>query len=183
MKYLYNTVHNDHYKNQQIECDVIYHLQIISRILMHGGNETWVNIPRRTLEISKCVWYNHIGMKFSLKWHFQSYTLQCKKAGLSCKWYWLLDTRLFLQLANAKPIMHCKPIPCNENRVFPVKFSHREIPVMKTGVPAMGTGVPCNENRFFPVWKTSQGKPCSGPVRDCSYQIISIIWIFLYARA
>ena len=27
-KYLYNnTVHNDHYKNQQIECDVIYHLQ------------------------------------------------------------------------------------------------------------------------------------------------------------
>ena len=59
---------------------------------------------------------------------------------------------------------HCKPIPCNENRVFPVKFSHREIPVMKTGVPAMRTGVPCNENRFFPVWKTSQGKPCSGPV-------------------
>ena len=28
----------------------------------------------------------------------------------------------------------------------------------------MRTGVPCNENRFFPVWKTSQGKPCSGPV-------------------
>ena len=54
--------------------------------------------------------------------------------------------------------------PCNENRVFPVKFSHREIPVMKTGVPAMRTGVPCNENRFFPVWKTSQGKPCSDPV-------------------
>ena len=27
IKYLYNTVHNDHYKNQQIECDVIYHLQ------------------------------------------------------------------------------------------------------------------------------------------------------------
>ena len=56
--------------------------------------------------------------------------------------------------------LHCKPIPCNENRVFPVKFSHREIPVMKTGVPAMRTGVPCNEHRFFPVWKTSQGKPC-----------------------
>ena len=35
---------------------------------------------------------------------------------------------------------------------------------MKTGVPAMRTGVPCNENKFFPVWKTSQGKPCSGPV-------------------
>ena len=60
--------------------------------------------------------------------------------------------------------VHCKPIPCNENRVFPVKFSHREIPVMITGVPAMRTGVPCNQNRFFPVWKTSQGKPCSGPV-------------------
>ena len=28
----------------------------------------------------------------------------------------------------------------------------------------MRTGVPCNKNRFFPVWKTSQGKPCSGPV-------------------
>ena len=59
---------------------------------------------------------------------------------------------------------HCKPIPCNENRVFPVKFFHREIPVMKTGVPAMRTGVPCNEIGVFPVWKTSQGKPCSGPV-------------------
>ena len=33
--------------------------------------------------------------------------------------------------------IHCKPIPCNKNRVFPVKFSHREIPVMKTGVPTM----------------------------------------------
>ena len=60
--------------------------------------------------------------------------------------------------------VHCKPIPCNENRVFPAKFSHREILVMKTGVPAIRTGVPCNENRFFPVWKTSQEKPCSGPV-------------------
>ena len=60
--------------------------------------------------------------------------------------------------------LHCKPIPCNENRVLPVKFSHREIPVVKTGVPTMRTGVPCIENRIFPVWKTSQGKPCSGPV-------------------
>ena len=48
--------------------------------------------------------------------------------------------------------------------VFLVKFSHMEIPVMKTGVPAIRTRVPCNENRFFPVWKTLQGKPCSGPV-------------------
>ena len=61
-------------------------------------------------------------------------------------------------------LVHCKPIPCNENRVFPAKFSHREIPVMKTGVPAMRTGIPCNENGFFPVWKTSQGNPCSAPV-------------------
>ena len=28
----------------------------------------------------------------------------------------------------------------------------------------MRTGVPCNETRVFLVWKTSQGKPCSGPV-------------------
>ena len=26
--------------------------------------------------------------------------------------------------------LHCKPIPCNENRVFPVKFSHKENPVL-----------------------------------------------------
>ena len=68
--------------------------------------------------------------------------------------------------------MHCKPIPCNENRVFPVKFSHREIPVMNTGVPAMRTGVPCDENRFFPVRIYYTGKtlfwPCTDPVRDCS---------------
>jgi hypothetical protein len=69
----------------------------------------------------------------------------------------------FKGIAPHTPI-HCKPIPCNENRVYPVKFSHREILVMKTGVPAMRAGVPCNENRFFLVWKTSQGKPCSGPV-------------------
>ena len=53
-----------------------------------------------------------------------------------------------------------------------MKFSHREIPVIKTGVPAMRTGVPCNENRGFPLWKTSQGKPCSGPVQDCSVVIL-----------
>ena len=71
--------------------------------------------------------------------------------------------------------IHCKPIPCNENRVFPVKFSHREIPVMKTGDPAMRTRVPCKENRLFPVWKTSQGKPCSGPVLIL-YRIAVYIW-------
>jgi hypothetical protein len=37
--------------------------------------------------------------------------------------------------------------PCNENRD-----------------PCTKTRGPCNENRFFPVWKSSQGKPCSGPV-------------------
>ena len=72
----------------------------------------------------------------------------------------------------------CKPIPCNENRVFPVKFSHREIPVMKTGVPAMRTGVPCNENRFFSGWKTSQGKPRSGPVLAL-YRIAVLILYFM----
>ena len=30
----------------------------------------------------------------------------------------------------------------------------------------MRKGVPRNENRFFPVRITTQGKPCSGPVRD-----------------
>ena len=79
----------------------------------------------------------------------------------NCNTYYHTTCRLKITYKNCK---HCKPIPCNENRVFPVKFSHREIPVMKTGVPAMRIGVPCNENRFFPVWKTSQGKPCSGPV-------------------
>jgi hypothetical protein len=43
-------------------------------------------------------------------------------------------------------------------------YTANPFPVMKTGVPAIRTGVPCNENRFFPVWKTSQGKPCYGPV-------------------
>ena len=36
----------------------------------------------------------------------------------------------------------------------------------------MRTGDPCNENRFFPVRITIQGKPCSGPVRDCSAHIL-----------
>ena len=33
----------------------------------------------------------------------------------------------FKQLTLLKKLtsVHCKPIPCNENRVFPVKFSHR----------------------------------------------------------
>ena len=52
---------------------------------------------------------------------------------------------------------------------------------MKTGVPAMRTGVPCNENRFFPVWKTSQGKPCSGPVLAL-YRIAVWTWKYFSAK-
>jgi hypothetical protein len=60
--------------------------------------------------------------------------------------------------------LHCKPIPCNKNRVCPVKFFSQGNPCNENRVPAMRKGVPCNENRFFLVRKTSQGKPCSGPV-------------------
>ena len=59
---------------------------------------------------------------------------------------------------------HCKPIPCNENRVFPVYFFSQGNPCNENRVPAMRTGFPCNENRFFPVRKSTQGKPCSCPV-------------------
>ena len=64
--------------------------------------------------------------------------------------------------------LHCKPIPCNENRVFPVKFFSQGNPCNENRVPATRKGVPWYANRFFPVRKTSQGKPCTGPVRDCS---------------
>ena len=50
------------------------------------------------------------------------------------------------------------------NQQFNLLITANSFPVMKTGVPAMRTRVPCNKNRLFPVWKTSQGKPCSGPV-------------------
>ena len=53
---------------------------------------------------------------------------------------------------------------------------------MKKGVPASRTGVPYNENRVFPVLKTSQGKPCSGPVQDCSV-CKSFIVIILVMRS
>ena len=49
--------------------------------------------------------------------------------------------------------------PCNENRVFPAKFS-------------LQGKTTSNKNRFFPVEKTSQGKPCIHfrffPVKVCS---------------
>ena len=55
--------------------------------------------------------------------------------------------------------------PCNENRVFPVYFFHREKPVFISWDP-------CNENRFLPVGKKYTGKSlfwlCTDPVRDCS---------------
>ena len=60
--------------------------------------------------------------------------------------------------------IHCKPIPCNENRLLPVKFFPQGNPCHENSVPALRKGVPCNENRFFIVRKTSQGKPCTGPV-------------------
>ena len=60
---------------------------------------------------------------------------------------------------------------------FPVLNDYRDLPVYKFSqgnpcndyrIPATRTGVPCNENRFFPVRISTQGKPCSGPVQDCS---------------
>jgi hypothetical protein len=60
--------------------------------------------------------------------------------------------------------LHCKLIPCNENRVFPVKFFSQGNPCNENKVSAMKKGVPCHETRFFPVRKISHGKPCSGPV-------------------
>ena len=65
---------------------------------------------------------------------------------------------------------HCKPIPCNENTVFPVYFFSQGNPCNGNRVPAMRIEVPCNENRFFPVRKSTQGKPCSGPV-------LALYWI------
>ena len=61
-------------------------------------------------------------------------------------------------------MIHCKPIPCNENRVFPVYSFSQGNPCNEYRVPVMRTGFPCNENRLFPVRKSTQGKSCSGPV-------------------
>ena len=59
---------------------------------------------------------------------------------------------------------HCKPIPCNDYRDFPVYKFSQGIPCNEYRIPAMRKGVPCNENRFFPVRISKQGRPCSGPV-------------------
>ena len=51
---------------------------------------------------------------------------------------------------------------------------------MKTGVPAMRTGVPCDENRFFPVWTTSQGKPGSDPVLALYRIAVGLVMIYVF---
>ena len=52
------------------------------------------------------------------------------------------------------------PFPIMKTGFSLCSFSHREIPVMKTGFSLCG--------------KTTQGKPCTGPVRDCSAELHSM---------
>ena len=90
--------------------------------------------------------------KISYKFYFYLTLLIRKRNCMKLQSYnWMIDYRL-----------HCKPIPCNENRVFPVKFSHREIPVIKTGFPVMKTGFSlCGKlHREFPV--LALYCPCTG---------------------
>ncbi len=86
-------------------------------------------------------------------------------------------------------MIHCKPIPCNDYRDFPVYSFSQGIPCNEYRVPAMRTGVPCNENMLFPVRIYYTGKslfwPCTGPVRDCSVDRTSVwalvgtqVWFF-----
>ena len=42
--------------------------------------------------------------------------------------------------------------------------------------PCNDNRVPCNENRFFSVRKTSQGKPCSGPVLALYWPCTGLQW-------
>ena len=53
-----------------------------------------------------------------------------------------------------------KTHPCNENRVFPVKFFSQGKTCFHYRSACNENRVPCNENRLFPVRKISQGKPC-----------------------
>ena len=78
-----------------------------------------------------------------------------------------IEVKFFLKVS-----LHLKPIPCNENRVFPVKFFLQG--------NAMRKGVSCNENRFFPVRKTSQGKPC--PSRVLALYEIAVCFYLMYAN-
>ena len=50
--------------------------------------------------------------------------------------------------------------PCNENRVFPVKFFSQGKTCFHYRDPCNENRVPCNKNRLFPLRKSSQGKPC-----------------------
>jgi hypothetical protein len=55
--------------------------------------------------------------------------------------------------------LHCKPIPCNENRGFPVKFSHREIPVKKQGSLQLEQGFPVMKTGFSLCGKLHRENP------------------------
>jgi len=63
---------------------------------------------------------------------------------------------------------HCKPIPCNENRVLPVKFSHREIPVLKTRVPECEQGFPVMKTGFSLCGKLHRENPVLSLYRPCT---------------
>ena len=82
--------------------------------------------------------------------------------------------------------IHCKPIPCNDYRDFPVYWLSQGNPCNEYRFPAMRRGVPCNENRFFPVRISTQGKPCSGPVLAlygiAVWSIKYLIYCWLYFK-
>ena len=121
------------------------------------------------LWLQRCSWYLNQGLLYIWTEHsiLQRSMSYYKLASLPLTNYgWLTGNKNMslecYRLLDLIGQVHCNPVQ-GQYRVFPVKFSHKEIPVMKTGVPAIRTRVLCNENRFFPVWKTSQGKPCSRP--------------------
>ena len=79
----------------------------------------------------------------------------------------------------------------NTANPFPVKFSHRKIPVMKTGFslcnfshgenlfpspgkPVSKTGFPCVGKVYRENPVLSLYWPCTGPVRDCSVAVIHL---------
>mgnify|MGYP007101769659 CR=1 FL=1 len=60
------------------------------------------------------------------------------------------------------------PFPVMKTGFSLCSFSHREIPVMKTGSLQWEQGSPVMKTGFSLCGKTTQGKPCNCPVRDCS---------------